>query len=134
MKTTGLFQINFVRWGLILGGVAIFFLIAINTILGVDWLIYNYLTGRLLMYTITFFLITNALISKRKLNDGYISYGSCFLEGIFVFMIGSIIKISFEYVYINLISPESIQIIKRATIDSSVELYEKFKVPQKDIN
>ena len=134
MNSTGLFQINFVRWGFILGGVSIFFLVIFNSLLGVDWLIFNYFTGRLLMYIITFFILTKAILERKKLNHGFISFSSSFLEGLFVFMIASILKIAFEFTYLYAIYPESLIIIRNATIETTKELYRSMNITEKDIS
>jgi hypothetical protein len=48
MNSNGIFQINFVRWGLIMGGVSILITILINTLLGPDWPVRNFIMSMLL--------------------------------------------------------------------------------------
>ncbi len=134
MNTQGLFQTNFVRWGVILGGVSILVTILINTLLGPDWPVRHFFVSMVLNLALMVTLLILGINSKKAQQDGFLSYGQCFLEGIIIFSIASFLTISFNALYNYVIAPESIEIVKQASIDVTEDWMEKANASSKDIN
>lgn len=134
MNSNGFFQINFVRWGLIMGGVSILITILINTLLGPDWPVRNFIMSMLLNLALMVTLLIMGINGKKVQKEGFITYGESFLEGLFIFSIASLCTISFNAIYNYLISPESIEIVKQASIEVTEEWMEKANASTKDIN
>jgi hypothetical protein len=134
MNTSNFFQINFVRWGLILGGVSVLITILINTLMGPDWPIRHFFMSMFLNLVIMVALLVLGINGKKAKQEGFITYGESFLEGLFIFSIASLLTISFNAVYNYVIAPESIEIVKQASIDVTEHWMENANVPSKEIN
>ena len=135
MNTQGIFQINFVRWGLIMGGVSILITILINTLLGPDWPVRNFFMSMVLNLALMVTLLILGINGKKAQQEGgFMTYGQSFLEGIIIFSIASLLTISFNAMYNYIIAPESIEIVKQASIEVTEDWMEKANASSKDIN
>jgi len=134
MKTTGIFQINFVRWGLILGGVSVLLTLLINTLLGPDWPVRNFFLSMLLNLVLMATILILGINEKKAQQEGFLTYGESFLEGVIIFSIASILTISFNAIYNYVIAPDSIEIVKQASIEVTEQWMEKAGASSKDIN
>jgi len=134
MNTNGLLQINFVRWGLILGGVSVLLTLLINTLLGPDWPVRNFFMSMLLNLVLMATILILGINEKKAQQEGFLSYGESFLEGVIIFSIASILTLSFNAIYNYVIAPDSIEIVKQASIEVTEQWMEKAGASSKDIN
>jgi hypothetical protein len=134
MNTNGLFQINFVRWGLILGGVSVLLTLLINTLLGPDWPVRNFFMSMLVNLVLMATILILGINEKKAQKEGFLSYGESFLEGVIIFSIASILTLSFNAIYNYVIAPDSIEIVKQASIEVTEQWMEKAGASSKDIN
>jgi glycerol uptake facilitator-like aquaporin len=134
MNSNGLFQINFVRWGLILGGVSVLLTLLINTLLGPDWPVRNFFMSMLVNLVLMATILILGINEKKAQQEGFLSYGESFLEGVIIFSIASILTLSFNAIYNYVIAPDSIEIVKQASIEVTEQWMEKAGASSKDIN
>ena len=71
---------------------------------------------------------------KKAQQEGFITYGQSFLEGVIIFSIASFLTISFNAIYNYVIAPDSIEIVKQASIEVTEQWMEKANASSKDIN
>jgi hypothetical protein len=123
-----------IRWGLYLGGISIFSTIVINTTLGVDWPVRHFFSSMLLNLTIMVAILVMAGRSRRTQLGGFMSYRQALVSGILTFVVASILTIIFTSLYNYVIAPESVEIIKNASIEMTEDWMSGANVPQKDID
>ncbi len=116
-----------IYFGIILGAILSFTTAGIYAI-DISSLLNPWLMGVYFLLVIAIGII--AILSVKKLLNGFISFKDAFSAFFMVIVVGFLISTIVSFLIFNVIDPEAKEVLKQLSIEKTTELLERFNVPE----